>query len=536
VTRRPFALRSSLFALLFPLGLAAQQPGVDVQAYHFRIDLPDTGTTIRGWTSVFFRPTRAWDDTLRLDLVGMTVERVYDLETLQRVRFTYDGAVIRIHAPRPGARGGVVVQYRGSPQDGLRFGTTVRGRRAVFADNYPQRARYWLPVVDHPSDKARVLWSVRAPGGWQVVTNAPRRCGAPSTRDSLCLESQPLPTYVMVLGATCMTVSRHAPLVSGADTIPIEVWAYPEDSVYADEGPFRRATEIAEALQRLVGPFPYARLAHVQSGTRNGAMENASAIFYNEGAWADRRLGEGTVRHETAHQWFGDAVTPRTFQHVWLSEGFASYFDGVAGAALDGDSVLTRIMAGNREIWLASSVRDRPMVDSVEPDPEAVLDANDYQKGAWVLHMLRREVGDSTFFRGIRAYYQRYRDSSVTSEQFQRVMEGTVGPGTRLSWFFDQWLRQLGCPQLDVRWEQQAGGMLQLYVRQAQPAAWGRFTVPQVPVRIVLAGGQVLERTFRLEARYGSQVAGFTLPAGAEVQEVVVDPYGALLMTAEVHR
>ena len=533
VTRRLLYLLPSTICLLTS-GAAAQRPGVDVQAYHFRIDLPDTGAVIRGWASVFFRPTRAWDDTLRLDLVGMTVERVYDLETLQRVRFSYDGAVLKVHAPRPRGRGGVMVQYHGRPQDGLLFGTTVRGRRAVFADNYPQRARYWLPVVDHPSDRARVLWSVRAPGGWQVVTNAPRRCNGPIARDPLCLESQPLPTYLMVLGATRMTVSRHRPLVSGADTVPIEVWAYPEDSAYADRGPFLRATEIAEVLQDLVGTFPYARLAHVQSRTRYGGMENASAIFYAEAGWAARRMGEGVVRHETAHQWFGDAVTPRTFQHVWLSEGFASYFDAVAGARLDGDSVLARIMARNRESWLRSAARERPMVDSVEPDPEAVLDANDYQKGAWVLHMLRREMGDSTFFRGVREYYRRYRDSSVTSEQFQQVMEQAAG--ARLGWFFDPWLRQPGHPALDIRWEQQAGSMLQLFVRQAQPAAWGRFTVPQVPVRIVLAGGQALERSFRLEARYASQVAGFTLPVGAEVREVVVDPDGVLLLSAEVHR
>jgi glucose/arabinose dehydrogenase len=78
--------------------------------------------------------------------------------------------------------------------------------------------------------------------------------------------------------------------------------------------------------------------------------------------------------------------------------------------------------------------------------------------------------------------------------------------------------------------------MLQLHVRQAQPAAWGRFTIPQVPVRIVLAGGEVLERTFRLDRRHERQTAGFTLPAGAEVREVAVDPDGVLLMTADVRR
>ena len=124
-----------------------------------------------------------------------------------------------------------------------------------------------------------------------------------------------------------------------------------------------------------MGPFPYGKLAHVQSSTRYGGMENSSAIFYAEKPYVERRMTEGIVRHETAHQWFGDAVTEREWAHLWLSEGFASYFDLVIGAALDGDSVLTGGMRRNAESYFRSKVVDRPVVDTAEHDPNRLLNA-----------------------------------------------------------------------------------------------------------------------------------------------------------------
>jgi aminopeptidase N len=287
----------------------------------------------------------------------------------------------------------------------------------AFADNWPERARYWIPTLDHPRDKALVDFCLTAPRGWRLVAPGraePLRCYG---------ERHAIPTYTMVLGAGEFTVSNHRPLIHDRDTIPIQIWAYPEDSGFADSVPFRRATEIVETMERLVGPFPYEKLAHVESSTRYGGMENSSAIFYAEKRYVDRTMREGVVRHETAHQWFGDAVTAREWPHLWLSEGFASYFDAVIGAALDGDSVLTGAMRRSAESYFVSAVVDRPVVDTAEHDPMKLLNANSYQKGAWVLHMLRGLVGDSTFFRGIREYYRVYRDSTAVSEEFQQVME-----------------------------------------------------------------------------------------------------------------
>jgi aminopeptidase N len=526
VTRAPLAAACALAALT---GAArAQQRGIDVQDYHFSVILPDTGATIRVSATIGFRRDPGAGDTLALDLVGMTVDSVANPVSAQSLRFAYDGRTLRVPMTREREQS-LIVTYHGVARDGLVARTTARGRRSFFGDNWPNRARYWLATMDHPSDKASVSWLIDAPPGWVVVANG--RCapvpGRP--RSTRCVERAPIPTYTMVLGATQMTVSRHRPAISARDTIPIEVWTYPEDSAFADGVPFRRATEIVETLTRIVGPFPYEKLAHVESSTRYGGMENSSAIFYAERSYARRTMGEGVVRHETAHQWFGDAVTEREWPHVWLSEGFASYFDLVAGAALGGDSVLARGMRRNLESYLRSSVVSRPMVDTAEADPNRLLNANAYQKGAWVLHMLRGLVGDEPFFRGIRDYYAAYRDSSVLSEQFQRTMERVAG--RPLDRFFQQWLYQPGYPQLEVRWELDNAGRVTLHVRQVQPEGWGRFHVLQVPVRFSTPAGTAT-RSVALEATEAVQTFGFDL--GTPPTEVRIDPDTKLLLTATV--
>lgn len=520
-----------------------QQRVIDVRRYEFRITLSDTSDLITARAHLFVRRVPGAPDTLDLDLVGMSVDSVELIEppsralavVITRVPFQYDGRVLRVPlGRRTGRQDHVVVSYHGAPQDGLIIRANARGRRSFFGDNWPNRARYWLPTVDHPSDKAEVRWMIEAPRGWRVIANG--WCNYPviGRIRASCTETRPIPTYTMVLGATAeMTVSLHRPAVSDGHTFPVEVWAYPEDSAFADSVPFRRATEIVEIMQRLVGPFPYEKLAHVQSSTRYGGMENSTAIFYPESAYVERRLGEGTVRHETAHQWFGDAVTARDWHHLWLSEGFASYFDLVIGAALDGDSVLVAGMRGAAERYRRSTpVVERPIVDTMVTDLVSLLNENNYQKGAWVLHMLRAELGDSAFFRGVRRYYRIFRDSTALSRDFQRVMERAAG--RPLDWFFRQWLHQPGYPQLDVRWvADSASRHVVLYVRQAQPAAWGRFRVPAVPVVFVGVEGPA-RRTFALDPRYAEQVASFTvdrLPS-----DIRIDPEGTLLLTATVHR
>ena len=546
-------------------GFVSPKPRIDVLTYMFYVTLSETSDTIAVIAEVGVKRSSARQDTLSLNLVGMTVDSVWYanggwtnyvpssdtacLNVMARarknnapatcasalsVRFQYDGRVLRIPIERPPAASpsvdqnyaGVSISYHGVPQDGLIIGKNAHDHRVVFADNWPERARFWLATVDRPRDKARVTFSVQVPPSWKVVANGVEHIAAgprPPGRWSWSTQETPIPTYTMVIGAGEFTVSKHRP---ANGTTPIEVWTYPEDSAYADSVPFRRATEIIEVMRRLIGPFPYENLKHVESSTRFGGMENSTAIFYAEKPYVERRMGEGVVRHESAHQWFGDAVTEKDWPDLWLSEGFATYFDGVIGAALDGDSILVQHMHKSAEDYFNSDVTDRPIVDSANAgDPMKLLNANSYPKGAWVLHMLRGMMGDSTFFRGLRDYYRTYRDSNATSQDFQRVMENAARAD--YGWFFHQWLHQPGYPQLDVKWNYDARARRAVVgITQSQKLEWGLFRLPALGLEFRGPNGALVRRTVAVTARATS----LSLDVPFAPTQVRVDPDGTLLL------
>ena len=155
-----------MMLLLLAVAVTAQWPRPRPMGYEFTIALPDTGTIIHARAAIHYRRGRSSDDTLRLDLVGMTVDSV------REAWFAHDGRVLRV-VPNHWFTGEntLLIDYHGAPQDGLLIGQDPHGRRVAFADNWPERARYWLPVVDAPSEKARVRFTVVAPPSWKYVAN-----------------------------------------------------------------------------------------------------------------------------------------------------------------------------------------------------------------------------------------------------------------------------------------------------------------------------------------------------------------------------
>jgi len=520
-----------------PAPAAAQRPGVDVFLYHFELSLPDSGVAIRAAATIAARRGPTAGDTLALDLVGMQVDSVVNPASPDSShRFAYDGRSLRIPVGPPPQTGTVLcrvtVFYHGTPADGLLQGSDGRGHAGLFADNWPERARDWLPTVDAPGDKAAVDFVVTAPAAWRVIANGQLvdTVGVPGgERRWTWRERRPVPTYTMVIAAGPLVESVHTPGGEFGTPVPISVWTWPEDSAFADSVPFHDVTAVVDVLTRLIGPFPYEKLAHVESATKYGGMENASAIFYAEAPYAERSMREGVVRHETAHQWFGDAVTERDFHHLWLSEGFADYFDLVAGAALHGDSVLSYGMRAYAQSYFKSRVVDRPVLDTAERDPMRLLNANNYQKGAWVLHMLRAVVGDSAFFRGVRDYYATYRDSSVLSGQLEALMEHRSKK--KLDWFFRQWLEQPGYPQLSVSWHYEPfKHQVVADFQETQPAAWGLFRLDHLTLELVSADGKTVRRTVDVAGPPSSERIDVPWTPTA----LKVDPDGDYLLTAAV--
>ncbi len=196
-------------------------------------------------------------------------------------------------------------------------------------------------------------------------------------------------------------------------------------------------------------------------------MENASAIFYyEESATSDNPI-ESLLAHEIAHQWFGDMATEKSFPHLWLSEGFATYLTHIYIESKYGtDSLNVELKKDRDEIIAFAKESNNPVVDSVTPVMK-LLNANSYQKGGWVLHMLRRQLGDSIFHQIIRKYYAAYAGKNADSRDFERVCE-TVSRKD-LKQFFDQWLYSPGLPKIDVQWKYNAANKsVGLTIRQLQ--------------------------------------------------------------------
>ncbi|HSJ08915.1 MAG TPA: M1 family aminopeptidase, partial [Longimicrobiales bacterium] len=373
-------------------------PGFDVIRYDIDIEVPATGTRIGAVARLAIALVEPRQDTLRLDLTGLRVLHVLTGTggaASNRSTFRQAGGKLIVPVPS-GARTGDTIQvdvsYGGEPDDGLILRANVHGQHGAFGDNWPNRARFWFPSIDHPSDKATVTWRVRAPAGWHVIANGRRFEGARpvaatamqgsgTTRAELATPPRdgvwqfhmpvPIPTYLMVIGATPFSIGTVTDCARGGITaaragpcVPVSSWAFPTDSASAARS-FRRGGDMVEFYSRILAPFPYTNLAHVQSATRFGGMENASAIFYSERAIADGRDIEGTVAHEVAHQWFGDAVTPRDWAHLWLSEGFASYFGPLYFEHADGVERFREIMAGVRRGYLESDVTNLAVVDTL---------------------------------------------------------------------------------------------------------------------------------------------------------------------------
>jgi aminopeptidase N len=473
-----------------PLALRADTIHPVHDALHYDITLvpSDTGTHVLSEVQTTWRLRSTEPVEMELDSAMRVIRVLVDGKPNTRLSRTMyarsEGEVEVPHQKQPGDSITTRVRYRGLVRDGLIVDTNQYGDRTIFADNWPDRAHLWLASQDHPSDKATVTFHIQAPVNDQVIAN-----GVLEKIDTLPYGhavwhyrlDTPISVYNMVVGIGRFARTRLPDAACSVKCVPLTVWTFPQDSAYAVSGPFRRAGEILDYYSTLFGPFPFSSLAHVESTTRYGGMENATAIFYDEKRYRARDLGEPVVAHETAHQWFGDAVTEADWHHLWLSEGFADYLAALWRRHVDGDSSFRAAMQKYAATYFASKHTHKPVLDPSATDLTGLLNSNSYEKGAWVLHQLRGLVGDSAFFQGLRRYYSVYRDSTALSTDFAAIMSQVAGKD--LDWYFRQALTQPGYPILDLRWKR-SGKKLTLNITQTQPMEWGTYRMPGLEIAI----------------------------------------------------
>ncbi|WP_090120350.1 M1 family metallopeptidase [Lutibacter oricola] len=425
---------------------------IDVEHYKLTLEVNDSTNVINANINVNLQFKQAANE-FYLDLVerdsvsgkGMKVDSIYQNNVEVNFKQLNNKLIIYPKHNFPNLTYTYKIKYKGEPKDGLVISKNLHGDRTFFGDNWPNRAKNWFPCVDHPSDKATVEYIIKAPNHYQAIANGfmVEETNISEKRKQYYFKTEvPLPTKVMVVGIAKFAIQN----IGEVQNVPVSTWVYPQtkENGFHD---FEIAKSVLDFFIEKIGEYPYQKLANVQSKTRFGGMENAGNIFYFEESVTGKQEHEDLIAHEIVHQWFGNSATEIDWSHLWLSEGFATYLTDLYMLEKHGDEVFkTRLRKEKSKVLSFYKQSKTPVVDGKTKDFMKLLNANSYQKGAWVLHMLRDKIGNELFWQGIKEYYNTYKFKNASTKDFKQVMEQVSGKSLEL--FFNQWLFNVGHPIL----------------------------------------------------------------------------------------
>jgi len=427
-------------------------PSVDV--LHYRLDLRVDVHTAALSGTVTLKARVVTDSTaaLMLDLSqGMTVDSVR--LGGQHLLFNRFPQSFAIDFPRPYRTGEIItmsVAYHGTPLS-TGFGSFIFSSFAdhpwIWSLSEPFGARDWWPCRDHPLDKAdSVDVLVTCPTGLLVGSNG-KLIGVRNNGDGTSThhwsEHYPIATYLVSIAIGNYAAFSNWFVYGPTDSLEILNYVLPDHLPQALEA-LPKTVDMLRVFSTLFGPYPFLRekYGHSEFG-RGGAMEHQTMT-------STTTFAEDVIAHELAHQWFGDLITCATWQDLWLNEGFATYSESLYREAHYGKPEYWRLIGAR----LTSAKNAQGSLFQTDTNTIAKLFAvtGVYAKGAAVLHMLRHVVGDTVFFRILRAYVSdvRFRYATATTSDFRDLCEYVSGKS--LVYFFDQWVYGESYPSYTLRW------------------------------------------------------------------------------------
>lgn len=514
----------AFFSLSLQISKAEAQ--IDVLHYKYQLALSDASDTLKGTAVItvkFLQNTKQFSLNLASVKGGKGMQVLNITSQQQTFSNVHSHDTLFINAENSFQKDSVQtfsITYAGIPADGLIISKNKYNERTFFADNWPDRAHQWIPCNDRPDDKATVAFEVIAPAQYKIISNGAlleEKALPQNLTVTHWAEKIPIPTKVMVIGA-----ARFATKVFADSSVtPVSAWVYQKDSSIGFYD-YSLATSIVKFFSGYIDMYPFEKLANVQSKTIFGGMENAGCIFYAENSVTGTRTSEALLAHEIAHQWFGNSVTEKSFAHVWLSEGFATYMTHMYLEKKYGrDTLMKRLEDDRNDVIQFAKSWPRPVVDSLSTGMD-LLNVNSYQKGGWVLHMLRGEVGDSVFQKIIQTYYARFKSGNADTWDFEKVAEDVSNKD--LEAFFEQWLYQPGLPLLSIQSTIDSGGLKLTIIQQHS-----LFHFP-LEIGLVAKAGTMRKENIQIDQK--ETTVTFKI---SSIKNVLIDPDKKLLY-AEVQR
>lgn len=524
-------------AALFAAGTEGPRhyaPDHDLEVLHLKLEVtPDfKGRSVAGITTLRFRPVFKPLRELRLDAIDLSVSEVTSPETVQAWQATKEKVIITFSQEIPvGKETSVTVRHETVPLKGLYFRTPEMGYKPGEAHLFTQgeqiEARHWYPCVDSPNAMFTSEIICHVPEGMTVISNGKLLREETTQGKSTFHWSQEKrhANYLITLvaGYFKKIEDRHR-------DIPLAFYTLPSELPQAASS-FRNTKDMMEFFEKETGVlYPWAKYDQIcVNDFVAGGMENTSATTLTDGtlfsdASENIHSSEGLVAHELAHQWFGDLVTCKDWSHTWLNEGFATYYEALYANHHEGRDAMLWDLYGQAGATLGSVNDTTPIVRRDFNDSGAMFGYLSYQKGSWVLHMLRSQLGPELFRDCVKTYLERHRHGNVVTEDLRRVVEERSGRS--FDRFFDQWVYHGRFPDVQVNysWDEPTK-KAKVSVQQTQKvdAAVMLFEFP-LTIRFKGAFGTI-DRTVQI-TKAGED---FEFPLESAPKQVRIDPEYTLL-------
>lgn len=435
---------------------------VDVQ--HIKLDITPNfkERTIGGSTTIRFVPLRNAIDVLKLDAVDLSITSVDASTPVSEFDSTSKDLTIAFAEPIPvGQESWVTIEHHCQPQGGFYFRTPEMGYPEEDTHCWTQGeshyARQWFPCFDYPNEKSTTEVICHVPSDMTVISNG-RNLGESIDPDTNLksvhwLQDKPHVNYLI-----CVVAGYFDKLEDTAGKIPLGFYSQPTLSEHAAAS-FQDTASIMDFYQKEIGvAYPWHKYDQVTiRDFIAGGMENTTITTLTHNtifapATENVRSSRGLDAHELAHQWFGDYVTCEDWSHLWLNEGFATYYTHLyEGHKFGRDATLYGLYRDASNRVLRSGANDkRPIVWKKYRNAGDQFDYRAYPKGSWVLHMLRSQLGEDMFREAIQTYLKEHGLTTVTTPELQAALEETSG--RTFDRFFDQWVYHARHPDLKIRY------------------------------------------------------------------------------------
>lgn len=437
-----------------------------VDILHLKLDVtPDfQRRTVSGTATIEFTPLGKPLSELRLDAVHLDIRDLRSSAPVADYTSTTEDLTITFVEPiEVGQRAAVEIDYFAEPRQGLYFRTPEQGYPAedthVYTQGEPEQASHWFPCHDYPNERSSSEVVCHVPPEMTVLSNGVLVSETVDVRSGKKIvhwrQEKPHVAYLITLAA-----GHFVELEDKADGVPLAFYAQPTIRDHAANS-FRDTADIMKFFNKEIGlPYPWDKYYQVTvRDFRAGGMENTSMTTLGHRTVPSSEtesIRASRVRtldsHELAHQWFGNYVTCKDWSHLWLNEGFATFYSYLyEGHRFGRDALLYKMYRDAKGRVLTRGDDRRPIVFNQYKKPFDQFDYRAYPKGSWVLHMLRSQLGEELYRNCIRTYLERHALTSVTSPDLSKVIEDISGRS--FDRFFDQWVYHARHPSLKVKYK-----------------------------------------------------------------------------------